>query len=82
MRLDLFLKRSAILKRRTIAQTLIKSGRVFVNDKSTKASYNVKTGDIISIVSREGDIKKYRVIDIPQKQIGRGQWKDYIEEIR
>ena len=82
MRLDLFLKKSAILKRRTIAQLLIKTGRVFVNDKAVKSSYKVKEGDIIRIVSRDGDAKEYKILAIPQKQIGKGQWKDYIEEIK
>ncbi len=81
MRLDLFLKRSSIVKRRTIANELAKNGRVFVNGKIVKPSYDVKEGDIISIVSRTGSVKEYKVIKIPQKQIGKGQWKDYIEII-
>ncbi len=49
MRIDKFLKTTMILKRRTVANQLIKDGRVQVNDKVIKPSYEVKLEDIISI---------------------------------
>ncbi|MDO4277907.1 MAG: RNA-binding S4 domain-containing protein [Lachnoclostridium edouardi] len=49
MRLDKFLKVSRLIKRRTVANEACDAGRVFVNDKSAKASYDVKNGDIIEI---------------------------------
>jgi ribosomal 50S subunit-recycling heat shock protein len=45
MRLDLFLKRSGIIKRRTIAQELISKGRIKRDGKAMKSAYEVKTGD-------------------------------------
>ena len=53
MRLDKYLKISRIIKRRTIANEACDAGRVVVNKKEAKASYDVKTGDIIEI--RFGD---------------------------
>ncbi len=50
MRLDKYLKVSRLIKRRTIANEACDAGRVFVNDKVAKASYDVKPGDIIEIV--------------------------------
>lgn len=49
MRLDKFLKVSRIIKRRTIANEACDAGRVFVNGKTARASYDVKIGDIIEI---------------------------------
>ena len=49
MRLDKFLKVSRIIKRRTIANEACDAGRVIVNSKPARASYDVKIGDIIEI---------------------------------
>ena len=49
MRLDKYLKVSRLIKRRTVANEACDAGRVTVNDKPVKASYNVKVGDIIEI---------------------------------
>lgn len=49
MRLDKFLKVSRLIKRRTVANEACDGGRVMVNDKTAKASANVKPGDIIEI---------------------------------
>lgn len=49
MRLDKFLKVSRLIKRRTVANEACDAGRVMVNDKTAKASLNVKNGDIIQI---------------------------------
>ncbi len=49
MRLDKYLKVSRLIKRRTVANDACDAGRVMVNDKVVKASYDVKTGDVIEI---------------------------------
>ena len=49
MRIDKFLKVSRLIKRRTIANEACYAGRILVNGKVVKASYTVKTGDIIEI---------------------------------
>ncbi len=49
MRLDKYLKVSRIIKRRTIANEACDAGRVLVNGKVARASYDVKQGDIIEI---------------------------------
>ena len=49
MRLDKYLKVSRLIKRRTIANDACDAGRVMVNDKVVKASYDVKPGDVIEI---------------------------------
>ena len=49
MRLDKFLKVSRLIKRRTIANEACDTGRISINGKLQKASYDVKVGDVISI---------------------------------
>lgn len=49
MRLDKFLKVSRLIKRRTVANEACDAGRVSVNGKQARASYDVKTGDVIEI---------------------------------
>ncbi len=50
MRLDKYLKVSRIIKRRTVANEACDAGRVLVNGKAARASYDVKVGDIIEIL--------------------------------
>ena len=49
MRLDKYLKVSRLIKRRTVANEACDNGRVSVNGKVVKASYEVKPGDKIEI---------------------------------
>lgn len=49
MRLDKYLKVSRIIKRRTIANEACDAGRVLVNEKVARASYDVKAGDIVQV---------------------------------
>ncbi len=49
MRLDKYLKVSRLIKRRTVANEACDGGRVTVNGKTAKASYNVAVGDLIEI---------------------------------
>lgn len=67
MRLDKFLKVSRVIKRRTVANEIADGGRVIVNGKTVKPSYEVKIGDIVEI--KFGDkISKFEIIGIPKVQ--------------
>ena len=65
MRLDKFLKVSRLIKRRTVANEACDAGRVLVNDKSAKASYDVKNGDIIEIQFGTRSVK-VEVLDVQE----------------
>ena len=76
MRLDKFLKVSRVIKRRTVANEAADSGRVSVNGKTVKPSYEVKIGDIVEI--KFGDkVSKFEILQIP-KTTG----KDLIDSIK
>ena len=49
MRLDKFLKVSRLIKRRTVANEACDNGRISVNGRVVKASYEVKVGDRIEL---------------------------------
>ena len=49
MRLDKYLKITRLIKRRTVANEACDTGRISVNGKPSRASYDVKVGDIIEI---------------------------------
>lgn len=67
MRLDKFLKVSRVIKRRTVANEAADGGRVSVNGKVVKPSYDVKIGDIVEI--KFGDkISKFEILQIPKVQ--------------
>ncbi len=56
MRLDKYLKVSRLIKRRTVANDACDGGKITVNGKVAKASYNVAVGDIIEITFGERKI--------------------------
>ena len=65
MRLDKYLKVSRIIKRRTVANEVCDAGHVTVGGKPVKASYDVKTGDVIEI--RFGEkISRYKVLSVTE----------------
>lgn len=67
MRLDKFLKVSRVIKRRTVANDAADSGRISVNGKVVKPSYEVKVGDIVEI--KFGDkVSKFQIVKIPVGQ--------------
>ena len=71
MRLDLFLKASRLVLRRTIARQLCDAGRINVNGLAAKASKELKVGDEIEIIRGEKRMVA-RVIEIPcSKQVSR-----------
>lgn len=49
MRLDKYLKVSRLIKRRTVANEACDAEKVTVNGRVARASYDVKTGDVISL---------------------------------
>lgn len=57
MRLDKYLKITRIIKRRTVANEACDAGKIEVNGKIARASYDVKVGDIIAVNMGQRPIK-------------------------
>ncbi len=65
MRIDKFLKVSRLVKRRTVANEACDAGRVEVNGRPVKASYDVKAGDVIEIRFGTRSVKA-EVLDVAE----------------
>ena len=57
MRIDKFLEVSRLIKRRTVANEACDAGRILVNGKPVKASYDVREGDVIEILFGQKSVK-------------------------
>lgn len=50
VRLDLFLKTTRLVKRRTVAQEMCDAGRVLLNGSPAKSAKEVRSGDILRLL--------------------------------
>ena len=78
MRLDKYLKVSRLIKRRTVANEACDAGKVTVNGKAARASYDVKVGDIIEITLGARSVK-VRVTEV--KEVVRKEDADTMYEV-
>lgn len=76
MRLDKYLKVSRIIKRRTVANEACDAGKVEVNGKVARASYDVKVGDTIKITLGERE-NSYKVLAINEHALKEDAAKMY-----
>jgi ribosomal 50S subunit-recycling heat shock protein len=67
MRLDMFLKSSRLVPRRSLAQDFIKAGRIKVNGVKGKSGREVKTGDTVEI-RRHSGTTVVRVRELPDRK--------------
>ena len=68
MRLDKFLKVSRLIKRRTVANEVSDSGRVFVNGFLAKPAKQIKEGDEIRIEYSNRSVA-VRVLRVPANNV-------------
>ena len=81
MRIDKWLSSVNVVKRRTIAQDMVKSGVVFINGIKAKPSKEVKVGDKITIEYLKG-AKNYEVLQIPvTKTVPKSAKEEYVREL-
>jgi len=81
MRIDKWLSSVNVVKRRTIAQDMVKSGVVFINGIKAKPSKEVKVGDRITIEYLKGP-RNYEVLAIPTtKTIPKSKKEEYVREL-
>jgi ribosomal 50S subunit-recycling heat shock protein len=72
MRLDLFLKQSRLVTRRSVAQQMCEAGAITLNGAQAKSAREVRTGDVIAIRQR-GRITTVRVLDVPARPPSKAQ---------
>lgn len=78
MRLDKYLKVSRLIKRRTVANEACDNGRVSVNGRPVKASYDVKVGDRLEIAmgARTVAVEVLQVSETVRKDDAAGMYKE------
>ena len=78
MRLDKYLKVSRLIKRRTVANEACDNGRISVNGRVVKASYDVKAGDKIEISmgTRTVSVEVLQVADNVRKDDAAAMYKE------
>lgn len=67
MRLDLFLKVSRLIPRRSLAQEFCDAGLIKINGSAAKSSKEVKASDEIEI-KRRNRTTKLKVLEVPAKK--------------
>ena len=65
MRLDKYLKVSRLIKRRTVANEACDAGKISVNGRPAKASYDVKTGDVLELAFGQRSLR-VEVLDVSE----------------
>lgn len=71
MRLDVFLKLSRLITRRTLAQEFCDAGLIQINGAVAKSGKEVKVGDEITISRRDRKLT-VRIVSVPEtKQISK-----------
>ncbi len=81
MRLDLFLKKTLLVKRRSLASELIKSGMVFLNGNIAKPGKEVKVGDILYLPIRRKRLK-LEILEIPHRPVKKGDELQYYKVLK
>ncbi len=78
MRLDKYLKVSRLIKRRTVANEACDNGRISVNGRIVKASYDVKPGDRIDISmgARTVSVEVLQVAEAVKKDDAAAMYKE------
>ena len=78
MRLDLFLKWSRVIQRRTLAKQTCDAGRVTVNGQEAKAGREIQVGDTISLRLPRRQLS-FRIRSIPPHAPGKEGAREMIE---
>lgn len=80
MRLDIFLKLSRLVPRRTLAQDMCEAGVVKVNGLRAKSAHEVREGDLLTI-RRRGRMTTARVVKVPSKPPSKQEAQSLYETI-
>ena len=78
MRLDLFLKWSRIILRRTLAKETCDAGRVSINGNEARAAREVRVGDTVEVQLPRRRLK-FRVRSIPAHAPGKEGGREMLE---
>lgn len=78
MRLDLFLKKTCIVRQRSLAKTICDAGAVHMNGHPAKASQAVQAGDRVRLHLAHRDLE-FRVLDLPHGNVAKRDAPRFVE---
>lgn len=81
MRLDLFLKKTCVVKSRAAAKTVCDAGAAAVNGRAAKASQELRVGDVIALHFVQRDLE-LRVLALPHGNVSKRDAGKYFEMLR
>jgi ribosomal 50S subunit-recycling heat shock protein len=77
MRIDQFLQKTGILKRRSLAKEFCDKGAVAINEKTAKASHIVASGDTLTVKFTDRRCH-YRVLGLPLGNVKKESRGEYV----
>jgi ribosomal 50S subunit-recycling heat shock protein len=78
VRLDLFLKKTRLVRQREVAKSICDAGAAFVNGRAAKAAHSVQPGDRIELRMDRRTLV-VRVVEVPHGNVARGDSGRYVE---
>jgi len=78
MRLDQFLQKTGVVKRRALAKEICDRGNVELNGRPAKAAHEIKPGDELVVKFREKRCH-YKVSDVPTGNVRKDQRETFVE---
>ena len=81
MRLDLFLKRCCIIRRRSEAKRACDNGIVAVDDQPTKAGRTVRPGQRVAISFLDRHLE-FEVLELPRGSVSKAAAREHYRVIR
>ena len=81
MRLDLFLKKTCILRQRSTAKEVCDAGAVRINGHVARASHLLHPGDLVHVQLPNRDLE-FRVVDLPHGNIAKRDAARYVDIVR
>ena len=66
MRVDVFLKQSRLVKRRSLAKELCDDGAIALNGRAVRAGREVTVGDLLTLSLRRRRIE-VEIVDVPKR---------------
>jgi ribosomal 50S subunit-recycling heat shock protein len=82
MRLDLYLKHTHLLKRRSSAKALAEEGGILLNGRAAKPGKEVRPGDRLTFLDEDGEPKRrVEVLAEATKPVPRGKETDFFRPL-
>lgn len=81
MRLDLYLKKTCVVKSRAAAKAVCDAGAARVNGRVAKGSQELRAGDVVALRFVQRDLE-LRVLDLPHGNVAKRDAGKYFEVLR